>query len=78
MREYAFGPVLKKAGLPHMRPHDLRYTAATLLLEAGVSPLAVSKMLGHATISMTMDRYSHVTAAMEHNVTASMSRILFG
>ncbi len=61
-----------------MRPHDLRHTAATLLLEAGVSPLAVSKMLGHSTVSMTMDLYGQVTAAMEDTVTTSMSRILFG
>lgn len=78
MREDAFLPLLKNAGLPHMRIHDLRHTAATLLLEAGVSPLAVSKMLGHATVAMTMDLYGHVTASMEDAITKSMSRILFG
>jgi hypothetical protein len=40
--------------------------------------LAVSKMLGHTTVSMTMDLYGRVTKSMEDTVTASMSRILFG
>jgi integrase len=78
VRDYTFHRLLKKAGLPHMRFHDLRHTAATLLLVDGVSPLAVSKMLGHATVSMTLDLYGHVTKSMEDAVTASMGRILFG
>lgn len=78
VRDYAFRTLLKKAGLPHTRIHDLRHTAATLLLEDGVSVLAVSKMLGHTTVSMTMDLYGHVTKSMEDTVTASMSWILFG
>ncbi len=55
-----FRPLLKRAGLPAIRFHDLRHTCATLLLVRGVHPKVVSEMLGHATISITLDTYSHV------------------
>ena len=56
--------VLKKAGLPEIRFHDLRHSAATLLLSEGVHSKVVQEMLGHSTISMTMDVYSHVLPSM--------------
>jgi integrase len=55
-----FKPLLKAAGLPNIRFHDLRHTAATLLLLAGEHPKVVQERLGHARISLTMDTYSHV------------------
>jgi integrase len=55
-----FRPLLRRAGLPQVRFHDLRHTCATLLLTKGVHPKVVSEMLGHATISITLDTYSHV------------------
>ncbi len=55
-----FKPLLRRAGLPSIRFHDLRHTCATLLLSKGVHPKIVSEMLGHATISITLDTYSHV------------------
>ncbi len=45
--------------------HGLRHTHATLLLEAGVSPKIISERLGHASIQITLDLYSHVTDKME-------------
>ena len=51
---------LAKAGLPRIRIHDLRHTAATQLLERGVHPKVVQEMLGHSTITLTLDTYSHV------------------
>src|SRR5262249_36560084 len=51
--------MLERAGLPHIRFHDLRHTAATLLLMQGIHPKIVSEMLGHSTISITLDTYSH-------------------
>lgn len=48
--------LLKKAGLPDVRFHDLRHRAATLLLSKGVYPKVVQEILGHIEISMTMDR----------------------
>ena len=50
--------------LPHMRFHDLRHSAATLLLSMGVHPKVVQEILGHSNIGMTMDTYSHVLPSM--------------
>ena len=47
------------SGLPRVRLHDLRHTHATLALVAGVYPKAVADRLGHATVAMTLDVYSH-------------------
>jgi integrase len=68
---------LHQAGLPRVRLHDLRHTAATLLIEQGVSMKAVQSMLGHATIGITMDVYAHVTPAMQDSIAETMDR-LFG
>lgn len=57
--------LLKKAGLPDVRFHDLRHSAATLLLSKGVHPKVVQEILGHSEISMTMDIYSHVLPTMQ-------------
>lgn len=61
----SFHTLLKKAGLSHIRFHDLRHSAATLLLKMGVHPKIVQERLGHAQISMTMDIYSHVLPTMQ-------------
>lgn len=56
-----FKPPLKPAGLPKtIRLYDLRHTCATLLLSAGENPKVVSERLGHASITLTLDVYSHV------------------
>ena len=55
-----FKKALQLAGLPSVRFHDLRHTAATLLLQADTHPKIVSEMLGHSTITLTLDTYSHV------------------
>lgn len=57
-------------GLPAIRLHDLRHTWATLALEAGVHPEVVSERLGHSTISITLDIYSHVSPAMQTDAAA--------
>ena len=59
-----FKPLLKKAGLSGFTFHSLRHTCATLLLDKNVNPKIVQEMLGHATISQTMDTYSHVMPGM--------------
>ncbi len=59
-----FQAAVSAAGLPHQRFHDLRHAAATLLLEAGEELGVVSRILGHATVSLTMDTYSHLTDRM--------------
>ena len=57
-REYK--ELLRATGLPLLRFHDLRHTAATLLLQQGIHPKIVQERLGHADISMTLNTYSHV------------------
>jgi len=59
-----FKPLLGRAGLSGFTFHSLRHTCATLLLSKNVNPKIVSEMLGHATISQTMDTYSHVMPGM--------------
>ncbi len=70
--------LLKQAGLPRIRFHDLRHTAATLLLGARVNPKVVSEMLGHANIAITLDIYSHVLPDMQQDAAAAMSTVLIG
>lgn len=72
----SFQRALKRAGLPRVRVHDLRHTAATLLLGRGVHPKLVQDLLGHSTISITLDLYSHVTAAMQAEVARQMDDLL--
>jgi integrase len=71
-------PLLKKAGLPNIRFHDLRHTAATLLLLAGIHPKVVSEMLGHSSVTITLSIYSHVTPAIHRAATLIMDQILMG
>jgi site-specific recombinase XerD len=72
----AFRSLLARAGLPQLRFHDLRHTAATLLLGAGIHPKVVSEMLGHSTISITLDLYSHVTPTMQHHAADALDALL--
>ncbi len=62
-----FNKLLKDAGLPNMRFHDLRHSAATILLSMGIHPKVVQELLGHSTINMTMDTYSHVIPSMQQD-----------
>jgi integrase len=71
-----FKPLLKRAGLPEIRFHDLRHTCATLLLTRNVNPKIVSEMLGHATIAITLDTYSHVLPNMRDQAAAAMEEAL--
>ena len=66
---------LKRASLPKVRVHDLRHTAATLLLEAGVGLKEVSDMLGHSTITLTANTYCHVTPAMREDAAEKMAAL---
>lgn len=68
----SFKPLLKKAGLPEIRFHDLRHTCATLLLGRGVHPKLVQELLGHATIAMTLDTYSHYLPSMGDQASGAM------
>lgn len=72
----SFRPLLEQAGLPRMRFHDLRHTAATLLLTQGVHAKVVSEMLGHSTIGMTLDIYSHVLPDLQQQAVTAMEHLL--
>jgi integrase len=64
--------------LPHVRLHDLRHTFATWLLEQGENPKTVSQLLGHTRVQITLDLYSHVTLAVEHQAIARLGETLEG
>ena len=72
----SFKPLLKRAGLPDRRFHDLRHTCATLLLSKGVHSKFVQELLGHATIAVTLDTYSHVLPGMGNQAANAMEDVL--
>jgi integrase len=72
----SFWPLLEKAGLPRMRFHDLRHTCATLLLRQGVHVKVVSELLGHSSIKITLDIYSHVLPDMQQQAVSAMDTLL--
>ncbi len=73
-----FKPTLERAGLPRsLRLYDLRHTHATLLLIAGTHPKIVSERLGHATVTLTLDTYSHVLPGMQTDSAQKLDEILF-
>ncbi len=79
-----YRPILKKAGLlsensneTRIRLYDLRHTCATLLLIADENPKVVSERLGHSTIVLTLDTYSHVLPTMQEKASAKLERLLY-
>lgn len=62
---HRFGSLVKKVGFPGLRFHDLRHTHATLLLSQGVHPKIVQERLGHRSITLTLDTYSHVLPGLQ-------------
>ncbi|MGO9057358.1 MAG: tyrosine recombinase XerC [Candidatus Binataceae bacterium] len=71
-----FKGILREAGLPNIRLHDLRHSAASLLLAQGVHARAIMEQLGHSRISVTMDTYAHIMPAMMREVADKMEAIL--
>jgi len=71
-----FHSILKTPGLPRIRFHDLRHSAATLLLAQGVSPWYFSDLLGHSQVSFTMQTYAHVLPHVQRDVADRMNEIL--
>ena len=76
MDRRSFKPLLKRSGLPEMKLHDLRHTCATLLLSRGVHPKYVQELLGHASIVMTLNRYSHWIPSMGDQTARAMEAAL--
>jgi integrase len=76
LRKRSFVSLLKRANLPQIRFHDLRHTCATLLFSRNVHPKYVQELLGHANISITLDRYSHVIPGMGDHTARAMEDVL--
>jgi integrase len=77
LRNRSFLRLLKRASLPPTtRFHDLRHTCATLLLSRNVNPKIVSEMLGHASVAITLDTYSHVLPTMQEGAIRALEEAL--
>ena len=77
LRNRSFAELLRRAGLPpNTRFHDLRHTCATLLLSRNVNPKIVSEMLGHSSIAITLDTYSHVLPDMQEKAAKALEEAL--
>ncbi len=74
----AFEKAVRDSEQPRIRLHDLRHTHATLALQAGIHPKVVSERLGHASISITLDIYSHAIPAMEEEAAAKVAALFLG
>jgi integrase len=73
-----FDAIVERADVPRIDMHDLRHTHATFLLLDGVPVTLVSKWLGHAKVSITLDTYSHILPGFEHRAVESIGAALFG
>jgi integrase len=73
-----FQKLLTKAGIPHLRFHDLRHSCASLLLSSGVNPKVVQELLGHSHINMTLGTYSHVLPGMHEGAMEKMDHLFKG
>jgi integrase len=71
-----FKSIIQKAVLPDIRFHDLRHTAATLMLQCDVHPKVVQEMLGHSSITITLDTYSHVLPVMQYEAARKLDELL--
>ena len=76
--QHQYKKLLHSAGLPDIRFHDLRHTNATLMLRNGIPAKVVSSMLGHSSIQLTMDTYSHVLPDMQEGAADAMDKLLTG
>ena len=72
----AFSAVVRAANLPPVRFHDLRHTAASLLLAQGVAPRTIMETLGHSQISLTLDTYAHIMPTLQQDAAQQMNAIL--
>ncbi len=70
--------LLRRSEIRHVPFHATRHTAATLMLSAGVNPRVASERLGHATVAMTLDRYSHVSASLRWGAAEAVQNLLNG
>ncbi len=75
---HVFVKIARRAGLPGIRFHDLRHTHASLMLKQGIHPKIVSERLGHSTVSITLDTYSHVLPGLQEAAALRFEDALLG
>ena len=68
--------LVRRAGFPHVRFHDLRHSHASQLLKQGVHPKIVSERLGHATVGLTLDTYSHVLPGVQEQTVEQFDAVM--
>ena len=78
MVRHYFEPALRKAGLPHVRFHDLRHTFVSLLIAQGEHPKLISEQLGHPSVQITLDRYGHLMDQSYGDASDRLEATLFG
>jgi len=73
---HAWAKLIQRTGLEGIRLHDARHSHASLLLKQGVHPKVVQERLGHATISTTLDLYSHVAPGLQEAAAAGFDKMV--
>ena len=73
-----FARLVKDADVPPLILRDVRHTHASLMLQAGVHPKIVQERLGHSSIAMTLDRYSHLVPSMQEEAADQLAALVFG
>ncbi len=73
---YVFKRICEFAGVPKIRPYDLRHCSATFLLAAGVNPKVVAERLGHASVTLTLNTYSHVLPNIQKDAAETLGKLL--
>jgi integrase len=73
-----FDRLVARAGVPRIRVHDLRHTYATISLRAGVHPAIVSERLGHSSIAVTIDLYSHAVPGLQREAAGVIGDLILG
>jgi len=76
LRQRSFASLLKRADLPHITFHDLRHTCASLLFQRNVHPKFVQELLGHASVAITLDTYSHMLPGMGSEAADAMGEAM--
>lgn len=76
LRDKCYYPLMERVGLPRLVFHELRHSAATILLAAGVPLSVVSRILGHSSVRITGDQYGHIAVEDQAAATAAIGRLL--
>ncbi len=76
LKGFSHAAFIKRNKFKHVTYHDLRHTYATLLLRKNIHMKVMSELLGHSTIVLTMDTYSHVMPAMQQEAADKVDEVL--